>query len=204
VTFNGRLIHDRWRGSSPSSDDVRAAERRVVESNRRLLEKFGLAERRNVPQDRRVKLVVLTPRAPSIPTPLGQVRVARDVANDEIQDNTRASDEMSQTDRHTPGFPRRRSAKVHITKALSSLADSLTVRRRFLQHIVRELGEHDAILRCESARGKTKEQRSHERKTPQRGQRRGTEPTCTAPHVCHRAMAEADCSRDNVKEECDG
>ena len=42
---------------------------------------------------------------PSIPTPLGQVRVARDVVNDEIQDNTRTSDEMSQTARHTPGFP---------------------------------------------------------------------------------------------------
>ena len=93
---------------------------------------------------------------PSIPTSLGQVRVARDVANDEMQGNTRASDEMSQTARHTPGFPRRRSARVHITKALSSLADSLTVRRRFFQHIVRDLGEHDATPRCESTRGKTR------------------------------------------------
>ena len=105
---------------------------------------------------------------PSIPTPLGRVRVARDVANDDMQDNTRTSDEMSQTARHTPGFPRRRSARVHITKALSSLADSLTGRRRLFQHVVRDLGEHDAILRCESARGKTKEQHSHERKTPPR------------------------------------
>ena len=90
---------------------------------------------------------------PSIPTPLGQVRVARDIDNDEKLDNTRTSDEISQTDRHTPGFPRRRSAKVHITKALSSLADSLTVRRRFFQHIVRDLGEHDAILLARQRKG---------------------------------------------------
>jgi hypothetical protein len=90
---------------------------------------------------------------PSILTPLGQVRVARDIANDEKLDNTRTSDEMSQTDRHTPGFPPRRSAKVHITKALSSLADSLTVRRRFFQHIVRDLGEHDAILLARQRKG---------------------------------------------------
>ena len=31
---------------------------------------------------------------PSIPTPLGQVRVARDVVNDDMQDNARTSHEM--------------------------------------------------------------------------------------------------------------
>ena len=91
-----------------------------------------------------------------------------------------ASTPSRNTGPRSTGFLRRRSARVHITKALSSLADSSTVRRRFFQRIARDLGEHDATPRVESTRGKTKEQRSHERKTPQCGQRRRTEPICTA------------------------
>ena len=81
--------------------------------------------------------------SPSIPTSLGQVRVARDVANDEMHDNTRTSDEMLQTARHTPGFLRRRRARVHITKGqardcaihLDSKIQSLHIdKKRFKGH----------------------------------------------------------------------
>ena len=129
--------------------------------------------------------------------------VARDVVNDERQDNTRTSLEMvADCSSHGWVLVKTCARGGHITKVLSSFADALKARSRFFQDIVRDLGQHDAVERCKSARGKTTERRSYERQTPQRdGDAKRIQPA-PRPRVCHRAMTEADCSRRDVREFC--
>jgi hypothetical protein len=140
---------------------------------------------------------------PSIPTPRGRARVGRDVVNDERQDNTRTSLEMvADCSSHGRVLVKACARGGHITKALSSFADVLKARSLFIQDIVRDLGQHDAVGRCKSARGKRTERRSYERQTPQPDSDAKRIQPAPRPAVCHRAMAEADCSRRDVREFC--
>jgi len=135
---------------------------------------------------------------PPIPASLGQVRVARDVANDEMPDNTRTSDKMSQTARHTPGFPPKAQRGSRHHQGFVLARRFFEARRRSSNASFWNLAsamQFPGASRREARQGSNVHTSERHCNAAGDAERRQAAPRSP---VCHRATADADYSRDSL------